>query len=220
MGVPAVPARPAPARPTRGGRARQAACLAGLAMLLALALGGCQISKDAAKKDPFLQELIAAQQGTGQQPTPPAEAAQASAMDERGTLAMGKTFQINNTEWTIQRAVGTYALKLGDTTLHARGVFVVVQFTFRNLSDSAQSAEPDMLVLQSAGGKSTQTFAPDKAATAQYAAWMQQRNFLADTLRANTLYPLGLVFDVPRDTGRLAIKFHSYPVQDQSAPMI
>ena len=175
------------------------------ALLLLVALGGCQISQDAVKKDPFLQELVTAQQAQ-------AQSGQAT--------KLGAPFTLDNTRWTIRDATSAYALQFGRTLVRARGAFVVVTFAFENLSGTAQPPQGDMLVLQGPSGKATVTYAPDRATTARYAAWTHQADFLTATLRPDTAYTLTLVFDVPRGARGLSLRFHSYPDPNAPEPMI
>jgi hypothetical protein len=160
-----------------------------LGVLLVMALAGCQISQDAVKRDPFLQELVAAQQA-GQ------------------PHKLGQPFDLDNTRWSIQSARIAYALQLGSTVLRARGEFVVVQFALENLSGATQPPEPDMLLLQSGQSR---TFKPDVRTTALYTGWVHQVDFLTTPLKPNIPYTLSLVFDVPRGSGELGLAFHSYP---------
>jgi hypothetical protein len=184
------------------GTLRRWRALAG-AFVLALALillSGCQISQDAVKRDPFLQELVTAQ-----------SAAQADAAPHR----LGEPFQVGNTQWTIQDASATYALRLGNTTLQAVGEFVVVRFAFQNLSTATQPPQPDMLTLAAGKGGSARTFLPDKRTTALYAQYVHQPNFLTITALVKHPYALTVIFDVLRSSADLALQFHSYPDQNQ-----
>lgn len=180
--------------------------LAALGLVLLLALGGCQLDPNAVKQDPFLQELVNAQQANSAQSNAP--------------MQLGKAFQLDNTVWTIQETKAAYTLQLGGQTLQAQGMFIVVRFVFENQSDSAQPPQPDMMVLNMGSGKNTRTFPPDKLATAAFASWMHQQDFLTATLKMNVAYPLTLVFDVPRGATGLSLKLHSYPVQNQAEPPI
>lgn len=199
VGGPAICAAMLSRRPVARRRAvgRLASALA-LALLLLVALGGCQISQDAMKKDPFLQELAAAQQSTAPH-------------------KLGQPFDLDNTRWIIQEARGAYSLQLGATVIHARGQYVVVRFVLRNLTATPQPPLGDMLVMKTADDR---TIAPDRAATALYVAWMGEVNFLTATLKPNTPYVLALVFDVPRDATSLALAFHSYPDPQLSDPSL
>jgi hypothetical protein len=161
------------------------------APLLLIALAGCQISQDAVKRDPFLQELVAAQQ---------------SAQPHK----LGQPFDLDNTRWTIRDATAAYALQLGSTVLRARGEFVIVQFALENLSGTTQPPEADMLVLTS-GQRQSRTFQPDAHATAVYTGWVHEVDLLTTPLKPNVSYDLTLVFDVPRREGALSLSFHSYP---------
>src|SRR5690348_12350899 len=105
----------------RGMWARLLAVLA-LAGVLAVALGGCEISQDAIKKDPFLQELQGWQQANAGQPVSSAEV--------QGNHKLGEPFKLDNTQWTIKETHAARALKLGDTILQAKGVYVVIGFGF------------------------------------------------------------------------------------------
>lgn len=185
---------------------RRSVALGLLLPLVLLALAGCQLDPNAVKQDPFLQELVNAQQaGSASSNTP---------------ITMGKSFQLDNTEWTIQQTQAAYTLQVGEQKLRAQGEYIVVRFVFANHSDSAQPPLPDLMVLELGSGKSLRTFLPDKAATAAYAGWLHQQNLLTATLQMNVTYPLTLVFDVPRDAKGLALKVHSYPVQNQNEPPI
>lgn len=177
---------------------------AALGLLLLLALSGCKLDPNAVKQDPFLQELVNAQQ--------------ADSAPSNAHMTLGKPFQLDNTEWTIQETQAAYTLQIGDQTLRAQGMYIVVRFVFENRSDSAQPPLPDLMVLEWGSGKTLRTFLPDKAATAAYAGWLRQQNLLTATLQMNVTYPLTLVFDVPRDAQGLSLKVHSYPVQNQNEP--
>jgi hypothetical protein len=191
-------------RRARAGRRARALVAGSVLALLLVALGGCKLDPNAVKQDPFLQELVNAQQAGSAQSTAPME--------------MGKPFQLDNTQWTIQETQAAYTLRIGDQTLQARGMYIVVRFLFENRSDSAQPPQPDMMVLEGTSGNASRTFPPDAAATAAYAGWLGQQDFLTATLKMQVSYPLTLVFDVPRDAGGFSLKVHSYPVQNQNEP--
>jgi hypothetical protein len=191
-------------RSLRGELCLRRATVALGALLLLVALGGCQISQDAVRKDPFLQELVTAQQAQ-------AQSAQAA--------RLGAPFTLDNTRWTVRDATSAYALQFGRTLMRARGAFVVVTFAFENLSGTAQPPQGDMLEIQGPSGKATVTYAPDRPATARYAAWTHQADFLTATLRPGAPYTLTLVFDVPRGARGLSLRFHSYPDPNAPEPM-
>ena len=173
------------------------------AVLVAVALCGCQISQDAIKKDPFLQELVAA--------------AGPTTANAQGSPSIGKPYTLDNTQWTIEGVDAGRALQFGKTVVNARGSFLVVRFVFENLSSFDQPPETDMLLLESGSGKNVHTYMPGQAVTAQYAAWTHQANFLKATLKPNTPYSLALVFDVPTGAGGMTLTFHSYPDQNRNA---
>jgi Domain of unknown function (DUF4352) len=173
------------------------------AVLVAIALGGCQISQDAIKKDPFLQELVAA--------------AGTTTANAQGSPTIGKPYTLDNTQWTIEGVDAGQALQFGKTVVNAKGSFLVVRFVFENLSSFDQPPESDMLVLESGSGKNVHTDMPDQSVTAQYAAWTRQADFLKATLKPNTPYKLALVFDVPAGAGGMTLTLHSYPDQNENA---
>jgi hypothetical protein len=182
----------------RGGAVGRLASALALATLLLVALGGCQISQEAMKKDPFLQEVAAAQQSSAPH-------------------KLGQPFELDNTRWTIQEARAAYSLQLGTTLLQAHGQYIVVRFVLENLTAAPQPPQVDMLVLQTGDNR---TFKPDRTATALYTAWMHETDILTATLKPNTPYALALVFDVPRDAKALALAFHSYPDSRLSDPSL
>lgn len=189
-----------------------AACLAISAALL---LSGCQISQDAVKKDPFLQELVNAQNAQSAQSQ---ESTAAGITQSDGTLhQFGKPFQVDNTVWNVQSADAAYAIKLGDTVLTAKGEYIVVRFLFQNITFSQQPPLPDMLVIEAGSGKALHTYLADAHATALFARQMREQDFLTITTIMNQTYKFSLVFDVPRDATGLSLKFHSYPIQDQNS---
>lgn len=155
-------------------------------------MGGCQLDPNAVKKDPFLQELVAAQQANT-------------------TPKMGQAFTVGNTEWTITSTEAAYLLKLGTSQLQAHGMYVVVHFRFTNQMTTPQRAPADILALQS-GGK---TFTAASSETAAYDTWTHATNLLTATLKPNVAYTAAFVFDVPRDVGGLTLQVHSLPDPNQ-----
>jgi hypothetical protein len=184
-----------------------------MAICAVLMLSGCQISQDAIKKDPFLQELVRAQNAQKAQSQ---ESVQSATQTDATPHQAGVPFQVDNTVWTVEGASAAYSLKLGDTMLTAKGEYIVLRFLFQNISFSQQPPLPDMLVLQSGTGKATRTYLPDAHATALYAQQVHEPDFLTTTTLMNKTYTLALVFDVPRDVTGLSLKVHSYPVQNQN----
>ena len=172
-------------------------CVRVLWLLVALAalivtLGGCQLDPNAVKQDPFLQELVAAQQANA-------------------TPKLGQAFTVGNTEWTITSTEAAYQLKLGTTQLQARGMYIVVHFRFTNRMTTPQHAPADILALQS-GNK---TFTAASAETVAYAAWTHATNLLTVTLKPDVAYTAAFVFDVPRNAGGLTLQVHSLPDPNQ-----
>lgn len=185
--VPALPGQRAAPR-TRG----RALWLLAAVVALTVALGGCQLDPNAVKQDPFLQELVAAQQANT-------------------TPKLGQAFTVGNTEWTITSTEAAYQLKLGTVQLQAHGMYVVVHFRFTNLMTTSQRAPADILALES-GSK---TFTAAGAQTATYVSWTHATNVLTATLQPNVTYTAALVFDVPRDAGGLTLQVHSLPDPNQ-----
>lgn len=182
-----------PARPRTQARPRGHAIWLLAALALIVVLGGCQLDPDAVKKDPFLQELVAAQQ-------------------QSATPKLGEAFEVGNTRWTIASTEAAYRIKLGADQFQAHGVYVVVHFTFTSLMDTPQHAPSDILMLQSGGN----TFTADGATTAAFTGWTHATNLLAATLQPNAAYTAALVFDVPRDAGGLTVQVHSLPDPNQA----
>lgn len=201
--------------PNRARRAGWRLLLAAAALCAMLVLGGCQISQQAAKEDPFLQELLNAQ--NGQSAKSQEQGALTASQSSSTPHQFGTPFQVDDTVWTIESADAAYSLQIGSSLVTAKGEFIVVRFLFQNISFSQQPPLGDMLTIQSGSGKSLHTYLPDKHATALYAQQVHEPDFLTATLQPSKTYKLALVFDIPRNAAGLALQFHSYPNQDQNA---
>jgi hypothetical protein len=188
--------------------------LVGMAACAALLLAGCQISQDAAKKDPFLQEILNAQ--NAQSATNSEAGALTATQTDATPHALGKPFQVDDTVWTVEGVDAAYSLQIGASALNAKGEFLVVRFLFQNISLSQQPPLPDMLAIETGAGKATHTYLPDAHATALYAQQVREPNFLTTTTRPNQTYRLALVFDIPVNSANLALRFHSYPNSNQN----
>jgi hypothetical protein len=210
----AQPFMPLPHYAGTARRAGSRGLLAAVALGALLLLSGCQISQQAAKEDPFLQELLNAQKG---QSAISEQNALTGTQQDRSPHKIGAPFQVNNTVWTVESADAAYQLQIGNSVLTAKGEYIVVHFLFQNISFSQQPPLPDMLVIQSGGGKSTHTFLPDKSVTKLYDQQVKDPDFLTVTTVPEATYKLAIVFDVPRGLTELTLQFHSYPQQDQNA---
>lgn len=172
-------------------------------LLLMLALGsllmGCQISKEAAQRDPFLGEMMQLQQ---QQDSP---------------HKFGQTFDVGNTEWKINAAHATMALRLGSHLVKARGEFIVIDFTFTNLTNTPQQPTADMLQLEDTAAN--KSYKSDAQTTARLSAWQKTTNFLQAQLQPNQPYTCSIVFDIHAGSSSLTLNFQSFPTQDNSLGM-
>ena len=170
-----------------------------LGLMLGSLLMGCQISKEAAQRDPFLGEMMQLQQ---QQDSP---------------HKFGETFDVGNTRWKIAAAHATLALRLGSHLVKPHGKFVIVDFTFTNLTDTPQRPTADMLQL--ADAKANIAYRSDAQTTALLSAWQKTSNFLQEQFQPNQPYTCSLAFDIPVQASNLVLNFQSFPTQDVSPGM-
>jgi hypothetical protein len=178
-------------------RWRSLLCLAALGVILGALLMGCEVDQDAMQRDPFMRDMMSLQKQVDQ------------------PHKMGQAFDVGNTRWKINAAHAALALRLGNTSVKARGKFVVIDFTFTNTTTQPQRPTADMLQIED--GQLT-SYKGDARTTAQLASWQKTSNFLKETFQPNKAYPCSLVFDLPVATSGLTLEFQSFPTQDDSVP--
>jgi hypothetical protein len=173
--------------------------LAAFAFLLVAWLIGCAVDQSALQRDPFMRDMMSLQQ-QGDQPH-----------------KMGQTFDVGNTRWKVNAAHAALALRLGSSTLlKARGKFVVIDFTFTNLTNQAQRPTANMLQLQDAQLK---TYTSDAHITAMLSSWQKTPDFLKDVFQPSRAYDCSIVFDLPVETAGLTLNFQSFPTEDSMPPI-
>lgn len=161
---------------------------------------GCTIDQNAMQRDPFMRDMMSLQQ---QQDQP---------------HKFGQTFDVGNTRWDVRAAHASLRLRLGiKALLRAHGKFVVIDFTFTNLTGSPQRPTADMLELQDA---QINTYTSDARSTALLSAWQKTPNFLKDVFQPGRAYDCSIVFDLPVETVGLALNFQSFPTQNNDTSPI
>lgn len=167
--------------------------------ILAALLPGCTVDQNAMQRDPFMRDMMSLQQ---QQDQP---------------HKIGQTFDVGNTRWDVRAAHAALRLRLGfKTLLRAHGKFVVIDFTFTNLTDAPQHPNADMLELQDA---QLNTYKSDAHTTALLSAWQKTSNFLKDSFQPGRAYDCSIVFDLPVETASLTLNFQSFPTEDTTSPI-
>ena len=173
--------------------------LAVMVWILGTLVQGCTVDQNAMQRDPFMRDMMSLHQQTDQ------------------PHKMGQTFDVGNTRWDVRAAHAALRLRLGSkTVLRAQGKFVVIDFTFTNMTDSPQHPTADMLEIQDA---QLNTYKSDARATALLSAWQKTPNFLKDVFQRGRAYDCSIVFDLPAETAGLTLTFQSFPTEDDTSPI-
>ena len=160
---------------------------------------GCTVDQSALQRDPFMRDMMSLQQ---QQDQP---------------HKLGQAFDVGNTRWNVRAAHAALRLRLGSSTvLKARGKFVVIDFTFTNLTDTAQRPTADMLEL---GDAQLNTYQSNAHMTGLLSAWQKTPDFLKDVFQPGHAYDCSIVFDLPVETSGLTLNFQSFPTEDTTPPI-
>lgn len=171
-----------------------------MALVLGTLLIGCAVDQNAMQRDPFMRDMMSLQQ---QQDQP---------------HKIGQTFDVGNTRWDIRAAHAALRLRLGSKMrLRAHGKFVVIDFTFTNLTDGPQHPTAAMLEIQDT---QLNTYKSDAHATTLLSAWQKTPNFLKDVFQPGRAYDCSIVFDLPLETAGLTLNFQSFPTQNGDTPPI
>ncbi len=176
---------------------RRALGLAALGVVLGTALLGCEVDQQTLQRDPFMRDMMSLQQQVDQ------------------PHKMGQTFDVGNTRWNISAAHAALTLRLGAKVIKAHGKFVVIDFTFTNMTDQPQRPTADMLKIEDAQLK---TYKSDAGITALLSSWQKTTNFLNASFLPHKAYDCSIVFDLPVATSGLTLEFQSFPTEDDSTP--
>ncbi len=158
-------------------------------------LMGCEVDQKALERDPFMRDIMSLQQQVDQ------------------PHKMGQVFDVGNTRWKISAAHAALTLRLGNKIIQAQGKFVVIDFTFTNMTDQPQHPTTDTLQIEDA---QLQTYKSDANTTALLSSWQKTPNFLKDSFQPHQAYNCSLVFDLPVGASGLILKFQSFPTVDAS----
>ncbi len=173
--------------------------LAVMIWILGALLQGCTVDQNALQRDPFMRDMMSLQQQTDQ------------------PHKMGQPFDVGNTRWDIHAAHAALRLRLGSKTLlRAHGKFVVIDFTFTNMTGSSQHPTADMLEIQDG---QLNIYKSDARTTALLSAWQKTPNFLKDAFQPDRTYDCSVVFDLPVETAGLTLIFQSFPTEDDTTPI-
>ncbi len=169
-----------------------------LGLMLVGGAMGCEVDQNALQRDPFMRDMMQLQQS-----------------QNAPSRTFGQTFDVGNTRWNISAAHAALSLRLGSNTpLKAQhGEFIIIDFTFTNLTQRPQHPTADMILLEDAAHVH---YKSDPHVTARLSQWQKTANFLTELFQPNRPYDCSIVFDIPLQTTSLSLNFQSFPSQDDS----